>query len=102
MIAYRESEWMENMTDERLQNTLDRLDADGMISADPGIVKMLMGHWDHIETGPDPFILPAVVVASRENGTVLACSADEAEASDSTITYEGFTVSPIRRLAGAR
>ncbi len=90
------------MTDERLHSTLERLDADGLISADPGIVKMLTGHSYDIETGPSVFALPAIVVASRGGGTVLVCSADEAEASDTTITYEGFTVNPIRRIASAR
>jgi Xaa-Pro dipeptidase len=93
---------MENMTDERLLLTLERLDADGLISADPGVVRMLTGHSYDIETGPNVFALPAMVVASREGGTVLVCSADEAEASDTTITYEGFTVNPIRRIASAR
>jgi Xaa-Pro aminopeptidase len=93
---------METMTDERLQSTLDRLDADGLISADLGIVRMLAGHSYDIETGPNVFALPAVVVASRDKGTVLVCSADEAEDSETTITYEGFTVDPIRRIANAR
>ena len=90
------------MTDERLLRTLDRLRTDGLISADPGIVRMLAGHQYDIETGPNVFALPAVVVASRDNGTVLVCSADEAEDSETTITYEGFTVDPIRRIANAR
>jgi Xaa-Pro aminopeptidase len=93
---------MENMTDERLRKTLERLEADGLISADPGIVRMLTGHSYDIETGPNVFALPAIVVASGEGGTVLVCSADEAEESDTTIIYEGFTVSPITRLASAR
>jgi Xaa-Pro dipeptidase len=93
---------MENMTDERLLRTLDRLQTDGLISADPGIVRMLAGHQYDIETGPNVFALPAVVVASRDQGTVLVCSADEAEGSETTITYEGFTVTPIRRIANAR
>jgi Xaa-Pro dipeptidase len=93
---------MENMTDERLLRTLDRLRTDGLISADPGIVRMLAGHQYDIETGPNVFALPAVVVASRDNGTVLVCSADEAQDSETTITYEGFTLDPIRRIANAR
>ena len=93
---------MENMTDERLLSTLDHLQADGLISADPGIVRMLAGHQYDIETGPNVFALPALVVASRDQGTVLVCSADEAEDSETTITYEGFTVTPIRRIANAR
>jgi Xaa-Pro aminopeptidase len=90
------------MTDQRLTGTLELLDADGLISADPGIVRMLTGHSYDIETGPSVFALPAVVVASRESGSVLVCSADEADASDVVVTYEGFTVGPIERLAGAR
>jgi Xaa-Pro dipeptidase len=90
------------MTDERLIRTLNLLDADGLISADPGIVRMLTEHFYDIETGPSVFSLPAIVVASREAGPVLVCSADEAEASDGTVTYEGFTVGPIERVAGAQ
>ncbi len=90
------------MTDERLQSTLERLDADGLISADPGVVRMLTGHSYDIETGPNVFALPAIVVAPCDGGTVLVCSADEAEDSDATITYESFTVNPIKRIASAR
>jgi Xaa-Pro aminopeptidase len=93
---------MEKMTDHRLTGTLELLEADGLISADPGIVRMLTGHFYDIETGPSVFSLPAIVVASRELGSVLVCSADEAEASDVTVTYEGFTVGPIERLTGAQ
>jgi Xaa-Pro dipeptidase len=93
---------METMTDDRLIRTLDLLDADGLISADPGIVGMLTGHFYDIETGPSVFSLPATVIASRDAGPVLVCSADEAQASNAIVTYEGFTVAPIDRVAGAR
>ncbi len=89
------------MTDQRLLTTLDLLDADGLISADPGIVRMLTGHFYDIETGPNVFALPAIVVALRDAAPVLVCSADEAEPSDTVVTYEGFTVKPIERIAGA-
>jgi Xaa-Pro dipeptidase len=90
------------MTDPRLIPTLERLGADGLISADPGIVRMLTGHFYDIETGPSVFALPAIVVASGAGEAVLVCSADEAEASDVAVTYEGFTIAPIDRVAGAR
>jgi Xaa-Pro dipeptidase len=90
------------MTDARLVHTLERLGAEGVISADPGIVKMLTGHVYDIETGPSVFALPAIVVASGHASAVLVCSADEAEPSDAVVTYEGFTVGPIERVAGAR
>lgn len=90
------------MTDERLMSTLEQLDVDGLISADPGVVRMLTGHFYDIETGPNVFSLPAIVIASRDHEPVLVCSADEADESATTITYEGFTVRPIERIAGAR
>ena len=90
------------MSDERLTSALQRLDADGLISADPGIVRMLTGHSYDIETGPNVFALPAIVVASGSSAPVLVCSADEAQESANTIAYEGFTVGPIERVAGAR
>ena len=90
------------MSDPRLTSALQRLDADGLISADPGIVRMLTGHSYDIETGPNVFALPAIVVASGSSAPVLVCSADEAQDSANTITYEGFTVGPIERVAGAR
>lgn len=89
------------MRDDRLLSTLELVDADGLISADPSIVRMLTGHWYDIETGPNVFALPAMVVASRDR-TVLVCSANEAEASDTTMVYEGSTTSSIHRSAAAR
>jgi Xaa-Pro aminopeptidase len=90
------------MTDPRLVQTLEQLGAEGLISADPGIVRMLTGHVNDIETGPSVFALPAIVIACGEGSVVLVCSADEAEPSDAVVTYEGFTVGPIERVAGAR
>src|ERR1700681_1094513 len=90
------------MTDARLVHTLEQLGAEGLISADPGIVRMLTGHLYDIETGPSVFALPAMVIASGDTRPVLVCSADEADPSDRVITYGGFTVGPIERLAGAR
>ena len=90
------------MSDERLTNALQRLDADGLISADPGIVRMLTGHSYDIETGPNVFALPAIVVATGASAPMLVCSTDEAPESANTIAYEGFTVGPIERVAGAR
>jgi Xaa-Pro dipeptidase len=90
------------MSDERLTSALQRLGADGLISADPGIVRMLTGHSYDIETGPNVFALPAIVVAAGPSEPVLVCSADEASESANTITYEGFTIGPIERVTGAR
>jgi Xaa-Pro dipeptidase len=89
------------MTDDRLSRTLEKLDADGLVSADPGLVRMLTGHFYDIETGPSVFSLPAIVVAPAHGDPVLVCSADEATASDTVVTYEGFTIAPIDRVAGA-
>jgi Xaa-Pro dipeptidase len=90
------------MTDDRLIRTLEELSAEGLISADPGIVRMLTGHCYDIETGPSVFSLPAIVVAPANGEAILVCSADEAEASDVVVTYEGFTIAPIDRVAGAK
>src|ERR1700733_10199115 len=90
------------MTDDRLTRTLEAAGADGLISADPGIVRMLTGHFYDIETGPSVFALPAIVVASGGGEPVLVCSADEADASDTAVTYEGFTIARIERVACAR
>jgi len=90
------------MTDERLTRTLEEAGADGLISADPGIVRMLTGHFYDIETGPSVFAIPAIAVAVSGAEPMLVCSADEAEASDTAITYEGFTIARIDRVAGAR
>jgi Xaa-Pro aminopeptidase len=90
------------MTDDRLTRALDELGADGLISADPGIVRMLTGHFYDIETGPSVFALPAIVVAAGGAEPVLVCSADEADAADAVVTYDGFTIARIDRVAGAR
>jgi len=90
------------MSDPRLLQTLDRLGADGLISADPGAVMLLTGHHADIETGPSVFALPALVVAARDGDPVLVASADDAQPSATCVTYEGFTVAPIARVANAR
>jgi Xaa-Pro dipeptidase len=90
------------VTDDRLTRTLEEAGTDGLISADPGIVRMLTGHFYDIETGPSVFALPAIVVAVSGADPVLVCSADEADASEAVVTYEGFTIERIDRVAGAR
>lgn len=95
-------ERMETMSDPRLLRTLDRLAADGLISADPAVVRMLTGHHADIETGPSVFALPALVVATRDGDPVLVACADDAEPTETCVTYEGFTVAPITRAANAR
>ncbi len=88
------------MADPRLQAYLDTCDADALVTADPGLVRMLAGHVTEVGYGPSPFQLPAVVVAAREGPAKLVCSADEAPG-DGAHTYEGFTTAPIDPVAGA-
>jgi len=90
------------LTDPRLIRTLEQLGAQGLISADPGIVRMLTGHLYDIETGPSVFALPAMVIASGDTPPVLVCCADEAAPSDRVITYEGFTVGPKEKKLGIK
>lgn len=90
------------MVDRRLISFLDACDADALVSADPGLVRMLAGHATDVGSGPSPFGLPAAVVAARDAPAQLVCSADEAAEGDTVHAYEGFTVAPIDPLAGAR
>src|SRR3954452_40519 len=89
------------MADPRLVAYLDACDADALVTADPGLVRMLAGHATEIGFGPSPFQLPAVVVAARDAPVQLACSADEAPEGEGVHAYEGFTTAPIDPLAGA-
>ncbi len=81
--------------DPRLIQTLDAIGADALVSADPGVVRMLTGHYGDIETGPSVFGMPAMVVASRDAAPILVCSEDEAPTDTAVETYEGFTMGPI-------
>jgi Xaa-Pro aminopeptidase len=90
------------VTDERLVRALEVLGADGLISADPGAVRMLTGHSGDIETGPPVFALPAVVVAGGAGPAILVCSTDEADPTDTVIAAAGFTVEAIDRVNAAR
>jgi len=89
------------VADPRLTVYLDVCGADALVTADPGLVRMLSGHAPEIGFGPSPFQLPAVVVAARDAPVQLVCSADEAPAGDGVWSYEGFTTEPLDPLAGA-
>jgi Xaa-Pro aminopeptidase len=89
------------MADPRLQAYLEASGADALVTADPGLVRMLAGHAAEVGFGPSPFQLPALVVAARDAPAQLVCSADEAAAGDATHVYEGFTTAPLDPLAGA-
>jgi Xaa-Pro dipeptidase len=89
------------MADPRLQAYLQACDADVLVTADPGLVRMLTGHAPEIGFGPSPFQLPALAVAGGEAPAQLVCSADEAAAGDGVHIYEGFTTAPLDPLAGA-
>lgn len=89
------------MADARLIAYLDACDADALVTADPGLVRMLAGHATEVGFGPSPFQLPTVVVAARDAPVQLVCSADEAPEREGVHAYEGFTIAPIDPLAGA-
>jgi len=89
------------MPDSRLVAYLDACEADALVTADPGLVRMLAGHATEVGFGPSPFQLPAVVVAARDAPVQLVCSADEAPEGEGVHAYEGFTTAPIDPLAGA-
>jgi Xaa-Pro aminopeptidase len=89
------------VADPRLAAYLDACGADALVTADPGLVRMLSGHATEVGFGPSPFQLPAVVVAARDAPVQLVCSADEAPGGDGVWSYEGFTTGPIDPLAGA-
>jgi Xaa-Pro dipeptidase len=89
------------MADARLIAYLDACGADALVTADPGLVRMLAGHATEVGFGPSPFQLPAVVVAARDAPVQLVCSADEAPERDGVWRYEGFTTAPIDPVAGA-
>lgn len=89
------------MADARLIAYLDACEADALVTADPGLVRMLAGHATEVGFGPSPFQLPTVVVAARDAPVQLVCSADEAPEREGVHAYEGFTIAPIDPLAGA-
>jgi Xaa-Pro dipeptidase len=88
------------MADPRLVALLGDAGADGLVSADPGLVRMLTGHAGDI-SGPSPFQLPALVVAPGDGPARLVCSQDEAPEGELVHAYTGFTVEPLDPLAGA-
>jgi len=89
------------MPDPRLVSFLAAAGADVLLTADPGLVRMLGGHSGDIATGPSPFALPALVLAPGDGEPILVCSADEAAEGDAVETYEGFTVAPLDTVARA-
>ena len=89
------------MADPRLEAYLDACAADALVTADPGLVRMLTGHATEVGFGPSPFQLPALAVAARAAPAQLVCSADEAPEGEHTHLYEGFTTAPLDPLAGA-
>ncbi len=90
------------MADPRLVAFLEQAGGSALVTADPGLVRMLAGHASDIETGPSPFSLPPVVIAPGEGVPILVCSADEAPDGDHELeTYEGFTIGPLDPAAGA-
>jgi Xaa-Pro aminopeptidase len=54
------------MPDPRLQSYLEVCAADALVTADPGLVRMLTCHTAEVGFGPSPFHLPALVVAARD------------------------------------
>jgi Xaa-Pro aminopeptidase len=89
------------MADARLTAYLDAAAGDALVTADPGLVRMLTGHTAEIAFGPSPFQLPALAVAPADGQARLVCSADEAPEHDAVHVYEGFTVGPLDPVGGA-
>lgn len=83
------------MPDERLQAYLERHGGEVLVTADPGLVRMLTGHTAEIDSGPSPFALPPVVIAPGDGDPVLICSIDEAPEAGLVETYEGFTTDAL-------
>jgi Xaa-Pro dipeptidase len=89
------------MPDQRLTRYLEQAGGEALLSAEPGLVRMLTGHAGDVATGPSPFQLPAMVLAPGDGPARLICSADEAAAGELVHTYEGFTAGPIDPPSGA-
>lgn len=83
------------MADQRLQAYLEQDEGDVLVTADPGLVRMLTGHVAEVDSGPSPFALPALVIAPGDGEPILVCSADEAPGDGLVETYEGFTTNPL-------
>ncbi len=84
------------MADPRLEQLLEAVGGEVFVSADPGVVRMLSGHVADLETGPSPFALAPIVVASGEDEPILV-AADV----DGPGSYEGFTLGPLDPAAAA-
>jgi Xaa-Pro aminopeptidase len=99
------TEWRESgdgqLTDRRLTSYLEKAGADALLTAEPGLVRMLAGHAADVASGPSPFQLPAAVLAPGDGPSRLICSVDEAPEGDWVHTYEGFTAGPTDPVSGA-
>ena len=89
------------MADPRLVSYLETHGGEALLSAEPGIVRVLTGHVPDVGSGPSPFALPAMVLAPGSGEAHLICSADEAQAGETVHVYEGFTAGPADPLRGA-
>jgi Xaa-Pro dipeptidase len=61
------------MPDPRLQSYLEACGGDALVTADPGLVRMLTGHATEVGYGPSPFRLPALVVAAGDAPAEVVC-----------------------------
>jgi Xaa-Pro aminopeptidase len=90
------------MADARLETYLEQDGGDVLLTADPGLVRMLTGHVADIESGPSPFALPPIAVAPADGEAVLVCSSDDAPDDGRAETYVGFTIGPLDVTQGAQ
>src|SRR4029079_12281122 len=99
------TEWRESgdgqLTDRRLTSYLEKAGGAALLTAEPGLVRMLAGHAADVASGPSPFQLPAAVLAPGDGPSRLICSVDEAPEGDWVHTYEGFTAGPTDPVSGA-
>lgn len=78
---------MSGTADRRLVALLERSSLDGLLSADPGVVRLLTGHAVELETGPSPFGLPPVVLATGDGVAVAIAHEDDLPAAPGVRTY---------------
>src|SRR4051794_40214597 len=92
------------MADPRLQAHLSSTGGDGLVTADPGLVRMLTGFVKEINSDVFPFQLSAIAVAPGDGPAQLVCAVDHAPESDYVHTYEGYTlgdVNPVQKAVPA-
>jgi len=79
--------------------------AEVVLAVNPATVTWLTGYAPDIETGPNPFAAPPMVLVEPDGATTLVVAEDEAAsaaAAHSPIaTYTGYTLEPIRALRHA-